>query len=821
VSRRGRRLGVLLGGLVLLLFAGRWTSGLLADRWWADEVSPAAVGFLTDWHLLYGALKLAGVVVAGAWFIGHLLAVYRAVGSVQVRRNVANLEFREALTPGALLAVAVSTGALLGVLVGVGVANHAPEVALAWQGVSYGVAEPLLQRDVGLYVAQVPLWRALHSFCFLLVMLGLGLVFGLYVLVGAIRWLDGRPAINTHARIHLGWVLVTLALMLMWGYLLEPFELLAGFTGVPDRASWRATTLVAPLLAGVALATALLSAVWAVRGRHALAAAGWIVLPLASLVGHWMVPPAIGGEEEPVADRRSIETLQRLAFGLESLSEEPSGTGARSADRVTPPVVPSLWNPAMVTRLLGADSVDIVSVDPAVLNVGGRRRPVWLATRTLPGGRLVLSALADDRTGPAGEALFYRQQDTMPLPFAVPLLDLGSGAHHAQSPQYRVGKDEDAGIALDSWPRRIGLAWTLQAPELLAPLGSGARVDWALSPSDRLGRLAPFAEWGVPVARVVDGELLWILDGYVPAAAFPLSSQVEWRKRSVAGLRAALLGTVSAQSGAARIYLRPGADALASAWAAIAEGVVEPASAIPDAVWRAVPYPIDLFRVQARQLERSGRKLGTLSGRTAGEAAEPPRPETWWAADTTGPVLTLVFERAGERRLSAFLQASHEEGSDLLRLTPFDSATALPSRGALESRWARFPSYDALTDSIHDEGGRVERGPVRFDLGSKGLVAYQSHFATGPGGKPLVVWVTVATGERQGAGHNLKEAWSNLLGTSVPVIAGQPQTTRLDDARRELLRADSALRAADWDAFGRAWSGLRRALGLPVDSGAP
>ena len=130
-------------------------------------------------------------------------------------------------------------------------------------------------------------------------MLGLALVFGLYLLVGAIRWLDGRPAINNHARTHLGWLLVALALTLMWGYLLEPFELVAGYEGMPDRAFWRATTLVSPLLAGVALATALLSAVWAVRGRHALAAAGWIVLPLASLVGHWMVPPALGGEGEP------------------------------------------------------------------------------------------------------------------------------------------------------------------------------------------------------------------------------------------------------------------------------------------------------------------------------------------------------------------------------------------------------------------------------------------------------------------------------------------------------------------------------------------
>ena len=53
------------------------------------------------------------------------------------------------------------------------------------------------------------------------------------MLVGAIRWIDGRPAINDHARAHLGWLLARLALALMWGYLLEPFELVAGLDGMP------------------------------------------------------------------------------------------------------------------------------------------------------------------------------------------------------------------------------------------------------------------------------------------------------------------------------------------------------------------------------------------------------------------------------------------------------------------------------------------------------------------------------------------------------------------------------------------------------------
>ncbi len=816
MTRRGRRLAIVLAGAVLLLFGGRWTAALLADRWWAAQVSPSAVTFLADWNLLHGIVRLAGVSVAGAWFIGHLLVVSRAVGSVQLRRSVANLEFREALTPASLLAIAIGTGALLGLLVGNGVAGHAAEVALGWQGVSYGAVDPLLQRDLGLYVAQIPLWRAVHDFCFLLVMLGLGLVFGLYLLVGAIRWLDGRPALNNHARIHLGWLLVILALTLMGGYLLEPFELVAGLDGVPDRALWRATTLFGPLLAGVALATALLSAAWAVRARHALAAAGWIVLPLASLVGHWLVPLVVGGEGEPVADRRTVEQFEGLAYGLESLREAPVLAGARGA----PPLVASLWSQPMAARLLAGDSVDLVSADPTLLTVGDGRRPVWLVSQARPGGHLVLTALADDRTGPAGEALFYRSQDSVPGPAAAPLLDLGDGAFHAQAPAYRVGSGDQPGVALDSWPRRILLAWALQAPELLGHLAPGARVNWALSPAARLARLTPFAEWGEPVARIVDGELMWIVDGYLPAAAFPLATRLDWRGRRVGGLRGALVGTVSAQTGASRVYLRPGADALASAWAAIAEGVIEPATAIPEAVWRAAPYPVELFRTQARQVERSARKLGTTGGRAGADAAEPPKAEVAWSADTTGPMLTVAFERVGERRLNALLVGSHEEGSDALRVFRLDSATALPSRSALESRWARFPSYNALSDSIREEGGRLEHGPVRFDLAPEGLVAYQSHFAGLPGGRPSLVWVTVATGERQGAGHTLQEAWSNLLGASVPAIAGQAQASRLEDARRLLQRADSALRGSDWEAFGRAWSGLRRALGVPFDSSA-
>jgi hypothetical protein len=82
----------------------------------------------------------------------------------------------------------------------------------------------------------------------------------------------------------------------------------------------------------------------------------------------------------------------------------------------------------------------------------------------------------------------------------------------------------------------------------------------------------------------------------------------------------------------------------------------------------------------------------------------------------------------------------------------------------------------------------------------------------------LLVWVSVAAGDRLGAGRTLQEAWSNLLGTTVPAPPGTAQAGRLEEAKRWLELADSALKIGDWSEFGRAWSTLRSVLGLPLDS---
>src|SRR5258706_11986440 len=106
------------------------------------------------------------------------------------------------------------------------------------------------------------------------------------MLVGAGKWIEGRPAINDHARSHLGWLLLALAVVVAWGYLLEPYEVVAGLGELPPSGGWHVAEAVAPVLAGVALAAGGLSAVWAAPPPPTLPPAAWGGPGGASLRGH-------------------------------------------------------------------------------------------------------------------------------------------------------------------------------------------------------------------------------------------------------------------------------------------------------------------------------------------------------------------------------------------------------------------------------------------------------------------------------------------------------------------------------------------------------
>ena len=788
-----RRLLVALGVVAALLFAGRWTAVLLADRWWAAALTAAGGSFLTQWHLLRLAIDVGAVLVAAAWFIGNLIQVGRAVGSVLVPRHVANIEFREAVRPNFLGNVAVLGGALVGLLAGLDASREWATVALAWHGVGFGIADPVLGHDLGLYVAQLPLWRALHAFAQTLVGFGLILILGLYIVVGAVRVSGRRLAINDHARRHLGWLLAALALVLAWGSLLAPYEAVAGIGGLPDRDAMRRTLVLAPALAGTALMVALASAVWALRARHALLVSGWSVLVLAIVVARAVVPLFGSADRAPAADATATATLERAAFGLD---------GLEAGDSVPSLIAAPLWAASVVPNLVG-EAESVRSVDAATIDAGGETRPAWLALTAEGTGPAALVAVASDRAGAGGSALFYRLADTLAYPVAYPYAALSAHAARPGSKRYDLSPGA-RGIDVGPLARRLALAWALQAGELLGAVPDTALIAWALHPSERLSRLAPFATWSAPRPVVRAGRVHWVAHGYVTSRTFPLTAPIASAEGGVNMMHAGFAGIVDAESGATRIHLAADAGPVARAWAEIAGGLVTPADAGDSAIVERAGYPEELFAAQSRVLGRGAAAPGRLAVSGTDSSARRPLIRRGWAAGTSAVTLLAVYERRD--RVGAILTGAGPATVALL-----SPGSGLRSAGDLERSWSRFATFEPIRDSVEAAGARIERGPVQLWRTPEGLAALQVHVAARPGARPAIVWVSVGAGDRLGAGRTVTQAWDNLRGATVPAPPGADGGP-LTEARRWMAIADAALRRGDWEAFGRAFDSLKRVL---------
>ncbi|HOX20085.1 MAG TPA: UPF0182 family protein [Gemmatimonadales bacterium] len=799
---RGRWLVGTAAALVVLLFAGQWLADLLADRWWAGALIPEAAGFVSGVHLLRLTLDAAAVLVGTAWFTGHLLVVHRAIGSVQISRQVANLEIREAVTPATLLPLALALGVTLGLVTGLGSGRDWPAFALAWQGVTYGVSDPYLNRDLGVFVGQLPLWLLLHAFTRLLLWSALLVVAALYVALGALRWQHGRPAITDHARRHLGFLLAGCALALAWGCLLAPFE--AAASGAPPAAEWSTLELSTLALAGAGLAAAAISAHWAVRGQHLLMVAGWGVL----LAGALVVDLVRSGEVAPPDDAQASARmgLDRIAYGLDRLDDNP-----RAPASMPGPGVPSLWSWPSIGRLVTADSQVLEAAAPTTIAAGGEAVPVWLVVRAARSGQASVLAIADGRVGPAAAPLSYRAGDSLAYPGLVTYATLGRAAIHPGAPRLLVDSGPN-GLAVGGLGRRVVLAWALQAPRLLGASAPEARVRWHLGPRSRLERLAPFASWEAPRLLVLGGSFVWIAHGYLASATFPGSTRITEAAGTIGALEAGLLGTVDAATGATTIYLLPDAGPLTRSWAAISQGVVRPTGELPAPLALMAPYPPRLFDAQSRILESPAWRVGTLAGRVAETPGEPAPPTVVWEGGHR-QALMAAYERGDAPRVRVLLLGRATDAGRRLALLRLGDDESLPGPAAAQALWDRFPSYEQLLDSVARSGSRFERGPYRVLPTAGAPVAYQPWYAFDPDGRVAQPYVSVAQGDRAGAGRSFADAWQNLRGEGAPLPPGFGPRTQLEEARLWMMRADSALRAGDWEGFGRAFGALRQALG--------
>ena len=796
---RGRIAMAVLAAGVALLFTGRWTAMVLADRWWSEAVAPASTPFLTQWHLLELILELGGLLVAGAWCVGHFLWVVRSIGTVQVPRRLGNLEIRELMGGSVFRGAAIIAGLVLGLLLGAGGSRAAPLVAVAWQGAHTGLADPILGLDLGVYLAQLPLWDASLTFARHLAwaaLLGAGLC---HFAVGGLRTSRTGLAMTDAARLQLGLLLAAILALAAFGEALSPLRAVAGLDGTPLAQLTPAARWSVAAAWGVA---ALALAWWAFRPTPTLVLAGIVLWAGTGLLSHVVTPVVALRAPIPEAIARPIVAA---ATGLEGMVDEAAPVGA------DPGPVPGagFWGGDALRHALEPNDARLLAVQPQLLPHAGALVPVQLAVRSV-GATAELVAVAEDRLGPAGAPVSYREGDAADYPGIVSWRPLPPLTLRPLRPD-TVAPRGAGGIPLGGAGRRLLLAWGTQSASALRGAAPNSALWWRLAPRERVARLFPPAWWDEARPFLLDGRLLWVVDGWFTAEGAALAPAFPWDGGTRRYARPGLLGVVDATTGATRFYLRPDADAVARAWGTLAGGMIEPTDSLPPSL-RGGLTSDRWLAVRAVAVQQGPFGLTPPSSPQAGE--DLPRPSLAWEVAGPAPQLALG-DLTAAGRFSGRIEALLVGGPGPLRLIRWPEGARPLRPRALGAFWQRFASFEQLQDSVVGAGGQLLEGPVRYEVGAKGTLAVRAHWALSAAGVPALAWVDLARGERLGAARTPATALANLRGESAPVVPAPDLPDPLREARRWAARADSALRSGDLEGFARAFQALKQVLGTP------
>jgi uncharacterized membrane protein (UPF0182 family) len=173
------------------------------------------------------------------------------------------------------------------------------------------------------------------------------------------------------------------------------------------------------------------------------------------------------------------------------------------------------------------------------------------------------------------------------------------------------------GVPVGSFLRRLVYATYFREPNLVlsSVLNDNSKILYVRNPRDRVQRVAPFLQLdGDPYPTVVNGRVLWVVDGYTTSNSYPYSQRrtlSDAAEDSQTGtgtarqpreqfnyIRNSVKATVDAYDGTVTLYSVDDSDPVLRTWNKAFGNIVKPQAAIPDALRAHFRYPEDLFKVQ-------------------------------------------------------------------------------------------------------------------------------------------------------------------------------------------------------------------------------
>lgn len=118
--------------------------------------------------------------------------------------------------------------------------------------------------------------------------------------------------------------------------------------------------------------------------------------------------------------------------------------------------------------------------------------------------------------------------------------------------------------------------------------------------SDRVKKIAPFLKYeSEPYLVIDDGRLFWMIDGYTTSSRFPYSQPVYSGYQSYNYIRNSVKVVIDAYEGTTDFYIYDTKDPVIMTYNNVYPGLFKDASLMPQTLREHVKYPVELFDIQS------------------------------------------------------------------------------------------------------------------------------------------------------------------------------------------------------------------------------
>ncbi len=906
--------------ILISVIAGIWT-----DYLWYSSVGQSRVfttTFTTKWLLfLVVAVLMMGTVGA------NLVLAYRwrPIEPPTGPEHQGVEAYRQAVNPHRRVIAAVVVG-LIGLISGLAAAGGWQTWLLFINRVPFGVKDPQFHLDLSFYINVYPFLRMVLSFLFAAVLLSLIFAAIVYVLYGGIR-LARRPQATARARAHLFVLAGVFVLFKAAAYWVDRYGINFSQRGIVQTGgSYTDVHALLPaktVLAVIAVICAILFFAGAIRRRSLLAAMGFGLLVLSAvliggvypfIIQQFVVTPNQQAKEQPYITREIRGT--RAAYGLTTVQVTPytavppasASSATLAAQAAVLPdlrlVDPGVISPAFqqLQQVKGYyHFLPVLSMDRYQIGSNPQPQDMVVGVRDLAGppasqanwvnthliythGYGFVAASASAAAGDGNPQ--FTEHDIPPRgrlgPFQPRIYFGNEGASYVIAdttepeldyPNESTGGQQNnhyhggGGVPIGSFWDRLLFAIKFRELNIMlsSAITSHSRILYIRDPLSRVAKVAPFLTLdGDPYPVIVNGQILWVVDGYTTTDNYPYSqrislSQATSNTYSPGGLavgptdqinyiRNSVKATVNAYTGAVHLYQWGTASPILQAWMKTFPGLILPQRDIPKALVPHLRYPEVLFDVQRQILTQyhilpqqpdafySGQNFWAVPGDpTVGVDAAISQPPYYMTLDMPGAPgaefsLATLFTQRGRANLAAFMAVdsnplSPDYGQIRILQLPQDTSIFGPQQ--VQSNFESFPAASRELTLFRTGGSKVILGnlvtvPLDGGLLSVEPVYLQASSSVNPAAYPVLKRVFAYYNGSVGYAPTLQGALAQVFGTapSTPPSSSPPATGAVSAAVRQYIAqaeqdytlAEAALRAGNLGLYQADISKMKTAL---------